>query len=180
MDSRGRQRRPIPPLSDDARRVIAAQALRGIAYGMGSVLLGTTLDTLRFSATEAGLVLGAVVAGTVVASIAIGRWADSWGRRRCYVALYVLLAVTGAVFAFSSKAWVLALVALCGALSTEVVESGPFTSLEQTMLVGGVAAASVSLGAPFVIAGAIKVGYDLVLWRWFSRVPLPAEFSPEA
>ena len=101
---------------------------------MGSVLLGTTLDTLRFSATEAGLVLGAVVAGTVVASSAIGRWADSWGRRRCYIALYVLLAVTGAVFAFSSKAWVLALVALCGALSTEVVESGPFTSLEQTML----------------------------------------------
>ena len=45
-----------------------------------------------------------------------------------------LLAVTGVVFAFAQQWWVLAIVALGGALSTEVVESGPFTSIEQAML----------------------------------------------
>src|SRR6266511_3855384 len=28
-------------------------------------------------------------------------------------------------------------------------------------------------GLPFVLAGAIKTGYDLTLWTWFRRVPLP-------
>jgi predicted MFS family arabinose efflux permease len=28
-------------------------------------------------------------------------------------------------------------------------------------------------GAPWVAAGAIKAGYDVVLWRVFSKVPLP-------
>jgi MFS family permease len=122
------------PLSRDARKVLAAQALRAFAYGLGSVLLGTTLDDHRFSSVEAGLVLGAVVAGTVVASLAVGWRGDRWGRRRTYAALYALLAATGAVFAFAGTPWVLAVVALAGALSTEVVESGPFTSLEQAML----------------------------------------------
>jgi predicted MFS family arabinose efflux permease len=46
----------------------------------------------------------------------------------------VALGVTGVVFAASDQLWLLVLVALGGALSTEVVESGPFTSLEQAML----------------------------------------------
>lgn len=121
-------------LSADARRVVLAQALRAVAYGFGSVLLGTTLDSLGFSAAETGLVLGAVVAGTVVASVAVGRWGDRLGRRRSYVFLYLLLALTGVVFAVATSPWLLAAVALVGALSTEVVESGPFTSLEQAML----------------------------------------------
>src|SRR5205823_3383164 len=44
--------------------------------------------------------------------------------------------LTGVVFAFSGSAWLLVAVALLGALSTEVIESGPFTTLEQTMLAG--------------------------------------------
>ena len=31
----------------------------------------------------------------------------------------------------------------------------------------------VSFGAPFVIAGTLKAGYDLGLWAWFRHVPLP-------
>jgi MFS family permease len=47
------------------------------------------------------------------------------------------LAAAGAVFALTDNFWVLVLVALAGALSTDVVESGPFTSLEQAMLPSG-------------------------------------------
>ncbi len=122
------------PLAPDARRILWAQALRAFAYGFGAVLLGSTLDREGFSSGDVGLVLAAVVAGTVVSSLAVGRWGDRWGRRRSYVVLYLALAVTGGVFAFSDQVWVLSAVALTGALSTEVVESGAFTSLEQAML----------------------------------------------
>src|SRR5438093_354452 len=74
------------------------------------------------------------LAGTVLASVFVGRYADRVGRRRCYVTLYLLLAVIGLAFAFSDAVWLLILAALTGALSTEVVESGPFTSLEQAIL----------------------------------------------
>ena len=152
----------VRPLSDDARRVLLAQGLRAFAYGLGAVLLGTTLDDLGVSPVRAGLVLAAVVAGAVTGSFVIAHHGDRWGRRRTYRGLYVLLAGTGVVFAFAQQWWVLAIVALGGAMSTEVVESGPFTSLEQAMLATGlrghelargfsrynaVAAAAGSLGA---------------------------------
>jgi len=40
----------------------------------------------------------------------------------------------GAAFALTGETWLLVLAALTGTVSTEVVESGPFTSLEQAML----------------------------------------------
>lgn len=121
-------------LSRDARLVLAAQAVRAFAYGFGAVLVGATLRARGFSAAEVGGVLTAVVAGTAVASIVLARFGDRIGRRRCYVTLYLLLGLVGIVFAVSDALWPLVLVALSGALSTEVVESGPFTSLEQAML----------------------------------------------
>jgi len=91
------------PLSPDARRVVAAQALRAFVYGFGALLLGTTLKRRGLSSAEVGLVLGAVVAGTVGASLAVARWSDQFGRRRSYVALYAALAAAGAVFALTGK-----------------------------------------------------------------------------
>lgn len=121
-------------LPADARRILWAQALRAFAYGLGAVLLGGTLRQRGLSSIQSGLVLASVVGGTIVASVALGRWADRIGRRRCYVALYLLLALTGAFFALSDTLWLLILVALAGAMSVDVIESGPFTSLEQAML----------------------------------------------
>ncbi len=123
-------------MSVDARRILAAQAVRAFAYGLGAVLLGATLDQRGFTSTQAGLVLAAVLAGTVLASLAVGRWGDRIGRRRCYAALYGALTLTGIVFAYAGSLWPLLVVSLLGGLSTEVVESGPFTSLEQAMLAG--------------------------------------------
>ena len=45
-------------------------------------------------------------------------------------------------------------------------------------ILAGPLMANVALGAPFVVAGTIKCGYDLVLWRTFRRVELPEEAIP--
>lgn len=145
-------------LSGDSRRVLAAQALRAFAYGLGAVLFGTTLEQLRLSPTKAGLVLAAVVGGAVTASFVIARHGDRWGRRRTYRGLYLLLAATGIVFAFAQQWWVLAVVALGGALSTEVVESGPFTSIEQAMLATDLARNDLARGFSLYNAVAAAAG----------------------
>src|SRR5205823_167929 len=105
-------------VSRDASLILWAQAVRAFAYGLGAVLLGTTLDHRGLSSVEVGIVLAAVVAGTVVASVAVARWGDRFGRRRFYLWLYVTLAIVGVVFANVSATWLLVLVALTVALST--------------------------------------------------------------
>jgi MFS family permease len=121
-------------LPRDVRLVLAGQAIRAFAYGLGAVLLGRSLALLELGDLRTGLVLSATVAGTAVASLLVARHGDRFGRRRSYAALYLLLAMTGVVLAFADAAWPLMLAGLFGALSTEVIESGPFTSLEQAML----------------------------------------------
>jgi MFS family permease len=123
-------------LSIDARRILVAQAARAFGYGLGAVLLGATLEERGFTSLEVGLILGSVLAGTVLASLVIGRYGDHIGRRRCYLTLYALLAATGVAFAYGTSVWLFVAVSLLGALSTEVIESGPFTSLELAMLAG--------------------------------------------
>jgi MFS family permease len=81
-----------------------------------------------------GLVLAALLAGVALASLAIGRTGDRIGRRRWYAGLLVVMGIAGAAFALTDSTWLLVLAALSGTVSTEVVESGPFTSLEQAML----------------------------------------------
>ena len=67
-------------------------------------------------------------------SIVVGTWGDLIGRRRLYSLLFAGLAATGLVFGLTDAFWALCAIALVGTLSTDVVETGPFTSLEQAML----------------------------------------------
>jgi MFS family permease len=129
------------PGAGDGRRVLgvvlASQALRGIGYGVAAVQLGAILRGRGLDAQEVGVVLAAVVAGSASASLALGRFGDRLGRVRAYQLLYTALALAGVVLALDGPAWLLAVVALSGALSTEVAESGPFTTLEQVFLAAG-------------------------------------------
>src|SRR5260370_2798243 len=112
-------------LPADVRLILAAQALRAFAYGLGAVLLGVTLDQRGYSSFRVGVVLTAVVAGAVVASLLLARYGARAGRRRCYVIMYLLLAVRARVFRVAG--------ALCGpraarptrALSTAALRTRP-------------------------------------------------------
>jgi predicted MFS family arabinose efflux permease len=113
---------------------VAAQAARALAYGLGSVLIGVTLARRGYSDAAVGAILAALLAGNALASLLLARHGDRFGRRRSYRLLLVVMASAGTVFALTD--WLPALIAaaLTGTVSTDVVESGPFTSLEQAML----------------------------------------------
>ncbi len=75
--------------SRNASLILLAQALCAFVYGFGAVLIGVSLREHHLSATEVGVVLAAIVAGTAPAPVVIARYADRIGRRRCYISLYV-------------------------------------------------------------------------------------------
>src|SRR5207244_1617990 len=166
-------------LSPDARRIIAAQGARALAYGLGSVLIGVTLARRGLSDTAVGVVLAGLLAGIALVSVLIARYGDRFGRRRCYRLLFVLMATAGTAFALTDWLPALLLAGLTGTVSTDVVESGPFTSLEQAMLphTGGattrlfgtyntVATLAGSVGALLALVGSSP--------RWLFVYPLAA------
>jgi MFS family permease len=97
-------------------------------------LIGVTLADRGLSDAAVGLVLASLLAGSALVSVLIARYGDRVGRRRCYRVLLVAMAIAGTVFALTGWLPALVLAGLSGTVSTEVVESGPFTSLEQAML----------------------------------------------
>jgi predicted MFS family arabinose efflux permease len=145
------------------------------------VLVGVTLARRGLSTTEVGVVLSALLAGAALVSVLLARCGDRFGRRRSYRLLFVAMALAGTVFALTG--WLPALIAaaLTGTISTDVVESGPFTSLEQAMLphaageqdatrlfgtYNTVATLAGSLGALIALAGSSP--------RWLLAYPVAA------
>jgi predicted MFS family arabinose efflux permease len=98
------------------------------------VLIGVTLARRGLSGTAVGGVLAALLAGTAFVSLLVARYGDRVGRRRFYRLLFVLMGVAGTVFALTDWLPALVLAGLTGTVSTDVVESGPLSSLEQAML----------------------------------------------
>ena len=113
---------------------MAGQGVRAAGYGFTAVLLGALLAARGFSHLQVGVVLTALIAGTALASLAVGRFGDRFGRRRSYAVFFCGVAVAGVVVAAGAPLWVLLVVALTGTLSTDVVDNGPATTLEQAML----------------------------------------------
>ena len=176
--------RPRRTLGRNARLIVAAQGLRAAGYGFTAVVLGALLAARDYGHLRAGIVLMALIGGTAIASLVVGAVADRVGRRRSYTIFFALIAVSGALVAASSSFWLLLVVALTGALSTDVVDNGPATTLEQVMLAnddGGTAsvygvynAAGAGAGALGALAATLPglVGGALHGWLFASLVPV--------
>src|SRR5450759_2516965 len=171
----------------DATLLIAGQGVRAGGYGFTAVILGALLAARGYDPLEAGVVLTAMIAGTALASLVVGRLADRVGRRRCYVVFFLAVAVAGAVVAAGAPFWLLLIVALTGTLSTDVVDNGPATTLEQVMLAGedagtaraygrynAVGAAAGALGALAAVAPGLGRGPGGVVnaWLFLALVPV--------
>src|SRR5258705_13051908 len=123
-------------VSRDGTLLIAGQGVRAAGYGFTAVVLGALLAARGYSTLQAGAVLTALIAGTAVGSLLVGAVADRVGRRRCYAVFFLLVAVAGGLVAVGAPLWLLLVIALTGALSTDVVGNGPATTLEEGMLAG--------------------------------------------
>ena len=159
-------------LSRDARLLIAGQGVRAAGYGFTAVLLGAVLAARGFTPLQVGVVLTALIAGTAVASVAVGMFGDRIGRRRCYALFFAALALAGLLVAVGIPWWALLIVAITGTLSTDVVDNGPATTLEQSMLAAEDAGtASVYGRYNMVGAGAGALGALAVILPGLGRQP---------
>jgi MFS family permease len=167
-------------LSRDARLLIAGQALRAAGYGFTAVLLGAVLADRGYGPLAVGAMLTALIAGTALASLVVGKLADQVGRRRCYGGFFLAIAAAGALVAVGAPLWLLFVVALTGTLSTDVVDNGPATTLEQVMLAvedagtarvygryNAIGAAAGALGALAAVLPGLA-GHAGVSARWFA------------
>jgi MFS family permease len=168
--------------------LIAGQGVRAVGYGFTAVVLGALLAARGYGPLRTGLLLTGLIAGTAIASLIVGRIADRVGRRRCYAGFFLAMAAAGAVVAVGAPFAVLFVVALTGTLSTDVIDNGPATTLEQVMLAkedagtsriygryNAVGAAAGALGAlAAVLPGLGKHGSDTGVHAGLFAVLVPA------
>ncbi len=118
----------------DVRLIFSVQAVRAFLYGFSSIIIGSSLAASGLDTTAVGAIFTAMLVGMAISSLAVGRWGERFGRRRTYVSLLLVMGLAGAVFALTGSLAVLVVAALTGTLSTDPNESGPITTVEQSML----------------------------------------------
>ncbi|MBB5867507.1 MFS family permease [Allocatelliglobosispora scoriae] len=130
--------RPPRPANDgacaDARRVVLARGLRTVGYGATSVLLAGMLLEDGCAPAQIGLLIAVAAAGSVVASMLMGAFADRFGRRRALLASAALMATAGAMFAACESYPLLLLAAFVGTVSPSTNDNTPFSGVEQAIL----------------------------------------------
>lgn len=125
---------PRSSASADAWRIVASRGLRQFAYGLLGVTLAVALTNDGLSPVAIGALITIALAGNFVGTYLIGLYADRWGRRRTLIALAILMALTGAVYALTRFYPALALAAFFGVLGSAASETAPFLPIEQAML----------------------------------------------
>ena len=89
-------------LSRDAHIVILARSLRTLGYGCTSILVAGMLSEDGVSAVGIGVLLGVAALGSVTASVAMGIFADRFGRRRSLLVTAGLMGLAGMVVVLAS------------------------------------------------------------------------------
>lgn len=117
-----------------ANTILVGRALRAFADGYVAVLLPAYLLALGFSAFEVGLIGSATLAGSALATLAVGSIGHRWHTQRLLAAAAMLMVATGLGFSFLSDFWPLLLVAFVGTLNPSSGDVSVFLPLEQARL----------------------------------------------
>src|SRR2546425_10001595 len=96
----------------DARRIVAARALRGFTDGLVSVLLAGYLTRLGFSPFEVGAIVTGTLLGSAALTIILGLAGHRLPRRPVLLAAATLMCVTGIGFATLTQFWALLVIAI--------------------------------------------------------------------
>ena len=148
----------------DARRLLAAKALRAIADGYVSILLPAYLLELRFSAFEAGVLTTATLLGSAALTLFAGALTSRFGHRKSLLGASMLMIMTGICFAGFQTFWPLLLVAFVGTLNPSSGDVSIFLPLEQSLLSQSVADRDrTSLLARYSVVSAVLSGVGTLL-----------------
>jgi MFS family permease len=173
-------------LSRDTRLLVAGQAVRALGYGFTAVVLGALLSARGVGTVRTGMLLAVLIAASALTSLLVGLYGDGFGRRRSYGLFFVGVAIAGAVVATNPPLWLLFVVAVTGTLSTDVVDNGAATTLEQVMMAsedagtgrvyGWYNAAGAGFGAlgalGAAVVGAARSGHPAKAWLFVVLVPV--------
>jgi MFS family permease len=145
-----------PSATPDARRLVAARALRGFADGLVSVLLASHLAAIGLSAAQVGAVVTATLLGSAALTLAVGLGGRRLPERSVLLAASLLMFATGLAFAGVSAFPLLLLVAFVGTLNPSGGDVSVFLPTEQSLLAANVDAAErTSLLARYNLAGTL-------------------------
>lgn len=176
----------VRSMSPDTRWLVTGQAARALGYGFTAVVLGALLSQKNVGTVRAGVLFAVLIGASAVTSLVVGAYGDSFGRRRSYGLFFVGITLAGAVVATNPPLWLLFVVAISGTLSTDVVDNGAATTLEQVMLAaedagtGRVYGWYNAFGAAFGALGALgaalvgvsRPGTTVPAWLFVALVPV--------
>jgi MFS family permease len=169
----------------DLRAILGVQAVRAYLYGLGSVIIGSSLADGGLSSAAVGWVFTSILVGMALSSTLVGLIGERFGRRRLYGGLLITIGVAGSVFAITSSVPLLVLAGLTGCLSTDPNESGPISSLEHAMIgqapsqlrlrvFGRYNAVAYAAGAVGALTGALPGLLTTAARRWLLLYPVLA------
>ncbi len=126
--------RDVSAARADARRILAARALRGFADGLVSVLLAGYLTRLGFTPFEVGAIVTGTLLGSAALTIALGLAAHRLPRRPVLLGAAALMLATGIGFTVASGFWALFIIAVIGTLNPSAGDVSVFLPVEQAAL----------------------------------------------
>jgi MFS family permease len=118
----------------DARLIYATGFVRSAAVSLVGVTLAIHLADVGFSAAQIGLLIGAGLAGSSLATVVVSLRGDSWGRRRVLIALALLTAAGYLALAEFTEMAALAPLAFVGMLNGMGRDRGAASALDQAIL----------------------------------------------
>jgi MFS family permease len=118
----------------EIRLLLWAKGLRGFGDGLIAILLPLHLLRVGLDALEIGILSTATLFGSAVLMLAVGRIGHRADPTRLLIAASLLMAATGAGFAFFSDFWILLVVAFIGTLNPSAGDVSVFLPLEQAQI----------------------------------------------
>jgi len=176
-------RRLLLPRDADAAvaPLIIGRALRAFSDGYVAVLLPAYLLALGFDHLDVGILSTVTLAGSALATLAVGAVGHRWTRETLLLGAALLMCLTGLGFASITAFWPLLLVAFVGTINPGAGDVSVFLPLEHAQLAVAASGdartalyARYSLTASLMNAvGALASGVPAWLLR-FAEIPLTA------
>lgn len=147
-------------VQDAARTILIGRALRAFADGYVAVLLPAYLLALGFGQIEVGILSTATLAGSALATLALGSLGHRWPQQRLLLAAALLMTATGLGFAGLSSFWPLFVVAFVGTLNPSAGDVSVFQPLEHARLAAAAEGqARTALFARYTVTGSLCAAF---------------------